>query len=226
LKSRITNFTNTAVQYLGEEAIEGIYETEQIVLDKDVSEPEEQDEYNSTITTADPEHQILPFPSAVPNKCLKELPPEWWAVIGDLRNTELEIRQGHAADTLDHVRTAVIHLSWQYKNSVRKATSGVQKTRAWDKIKLLNATLTLQRRVYNRNRVIMKQIGHGTGVGDKFPFLDSKDCIVSTTVTNPNSAGQSSDRLTWLWRSSAHGQGPEASEGEYENECKVWHSPT
>ena len=221
LKIRITNFTKAAVQYIGEDAVDNIYETEVIALDEDVSEAEEEDEYHPIITTADPEHQILPFPSAVPDECINQLPAEYWSVIGDLRNAELEIRQGHAADALDQVRTAVIHLSWEYKNHVRRSTSGVQKTRAWDKIKLLNSSLRLQRRVYNYNRAVMLRIGEETGVGDKFPFLDSDDCIASTTVTNRNSAGQSSTRLTWLWRSSAFSQGPAASDIEHQNECEI-----
>jgi len=220
LTNRITSFTKTAIQYLGEDAVDGIYEMEQIVLEEDVSEDEEADEDNPTISTADPERQLLPFPSAVPDDCFTELSPDRWSVIGDLIHTELEIREGHGADALEQVRTAIIHLSWQYKNVVRTATSGVQKTRGWDKIKSLNQTWKMQRRLYNHNRNIMMKIGDGTGVSDKYPFLDVKDCTVSTTVANPNSAGQSSDRLSWLWGSSPRVHRPAASEGGHETECK------
>jgi len=216
LKTRITNFTKTAVEFLGEDAVDEIYEKDVVVLDEDVSEAEGEDEYDVVITMADPENQVLPFPSAVPNEWWTVEHRDRWAIIGDLRDAELELRQGHAADALDQVRTAVIHLSWEYKNTVRRSTSVVQKTRAWGKIKLLNSALRLQRRVYNHNRVVMIGIGDGTDVGDKFPFLDADDCIASTTITNLNSAGQSSNRLTWLWQSSAHWQGPIGSEAEHE----------
>jgi hypothetical protein len=218
LRNRITSFAKTALQYLGQDAIDGIYETEQIILEEDVSEDEEADEENPTISAADPERQLLPLPSTVPDGCLRELPPDRWSVIGDLRNIELSIRKGHGADALEQVRTAMIHLSWQYKNILRTATSGVQKTRAWDKIKLLNHTWKLQRRVYNQNRIVMINLGEGTGVAGEYPFLDIKDCTVSTTITNRNSAGQSSDRLPWFMASF---QGSAAAEGEHENECKV-----
>jgi len=221
LKTRITNFTKTAVQFLGDDAVDEIYETEVVVLDEDISEAEDEDEYHPIITMADPENQILPFPSAVPDEWFTVENRDRWSVIGDLRDTELAIRQGHAADALDQVRTAIIHLSWQYKNTVRRSTSGVQKTRAWSKIKSLNSALRLQRRVYNHNRVVMIHIGDGTNVADKFPYLDADDCIVSTTVTNPNSAGQSRNRLTWLWQSSALRQGPVGSEAEHETECEI-----
>jgi len=225
LKTRITNFTKTAVQFLGDDAVEEFYEKDVIILDEDASEAEGEDEYNLVITTADTENQVLPFPSAVPGEWWTVEHRDRWSIIGDLRDAELELRQGHAADALDQVRTAVIHLSWEYKNTLRRSTSVVEKTRAWGKIKLLNSALRLQRRVYNHNRVVMIRIGDGTDAGDKFPFLDADDCIASTTVTNLNSAGQSSNRLTWLWRSSAHSQGPIGSEAEHETECEFCGSP-
>ena len=225
LKTRITNFTKTALQFLGDDAVDEIYEKDVIFLDEDVSEAEGEDQYELAITTADPENQVLPFPSAVPDEWWTVEHRDRWSIIGDLRDAELELRQGHTADSLDQVRTAVIHLSWEYKNTLRRSTSVVQKTRAWGKIKLLNSALRLQRRVYNHNRIVMTRIGDGTDVGDKFPFLDADDCIASTTVTNLNSAGQSSNRLTWLWRSSAHSQGPIGSEAEHETECEFCGSP-
>ena len=220
LKNRITNFTKTAVQYLGEDAIDGIYETAQVILDEDVGENEQQDE-NQTISSVDPEHQILPFPSAVTDDCFRELPPDRWSIIGDLWKTELAIREGHAADALDHVRTAIIHLSWQYKNNVRTATSGAQTTRAWDKVKFLNHTWKLHRRIYNDNRTVMLRLGDGMGLVDKYPVLDLEDCVVSTSVVDRNTAGQSTNRLTWIWATSVHGEGTEAPEGDHANECKL-----
>ena len=227
LRTRITSFTKTALQYLGEDALEAIYETEGLVVDEDLSQDEDDknDEVNPTISAADPEHQILPLPSAVPDDCIGDLPPERWSVIADLRETELQIREGHGADAMDKIRTAVIHLSWQFKNKVRRATSGVQTKRAWDKIKLLNLTCKLQRRVYNHNRLVMMNIGDSTVVSEKYPFLDLKDCTVNTTVTNRTSAGQSCENPPWILGSSTCGKGPAANDAEHENECKVPASP-
>jgi hypothetical protein len=224
LKTRITSFTKTAVQFLGEDTVDTIYETERIVMDEDVSEDEEQDQQNPALSAADPERQMLPFPSAMSDDCLKELPQDRLPIIEHLMDTELAIREGHGEDALDQVRTALIHLSWQFKNTVRRATSVVQKTRAWDKIKLLNRTWKLQRHVYNQNRAAMVIIGP-PDVAEKHPFLDIHDCSVSTTVTNPNSAGQSRNRLPWLWGSSSQAPGFAAPESDEEIECKVCTSP-
>jgi len=73
-----------------------------------VSEDKEADKDNPMISTADPECQLLPFPSAVPNDCLKELSPDHWSVIGDLIQTELKIHEGHRADALEQVQTVSI----------------------------------------------------------------------------------------------------------------------
>jgi len=221
LRKRITSFSRTAVDYLGEEANDSIYEIELVVLDEDVSEDEDTiDADNPTITAADPESQVLPFPSAVPERFLARLPADSRAAIVSLQNIELRIREGHADDSLEQVRTAVIHLSWQFKNKVRKAKSVVQNTRAWDNIKLLNRSWKLHRRVYNHNRFVMMNLGDRTTVARLYPELELKDCDASTTVTNPNSAGQSSDRLSWIWSASRAEQASE-NEEEYQNECKV-----
>ena len=220
LKTRIVSFTKLAIHYLGEDIVDGIYEIEQIILDEDVSDDEVADSENLPITSAVAEHQVLPFPSTVPDELFLLVPVESQSVITELRQTELRLRQGHGDDALDQVRSAVINLSWQYKNRVRTATSGVQKTRAWDKIKLLNLIWKLQRRVYNQNRLVMMKIGNRTAVAQQNPFLDLQDCNVSTTMTNPNSAGQSSDRLPWFWSSSSHAAGGTATDTEHQTECK------
>ncbi len=198
--------------------MDSIYDTEIVVLDEDVSEDEE-DTGNADITDAYPEHQQLPFPSAVPQTYITALAVEDRVSITELRETELRIRHGHSNDSLDQVRTAVIHLSWQFKNKVRKATSGAEKTRSWDKVKVLNRTWRLQRRVYNHNRNVMIKLGDRTAISIQYPFLELADCRASTTISNPNSAGQSSDRLPWFWSSSAHVAGTDSSDPDHQNEC-------
>jgi len=217
LTTRIISFTKEANQYLGEDFIDSIYDTEVVVLDEDVSADD--DTGNTDITDADPEHQQLPFPSAVPQTYITALAVEHRVSITELRETELRIRHGHSNDALDQVRTAVIHLSWQYKNKVRKATSVAQSTHSFDKVKVLNRTWRLQRRVYNHNRSVMMKLGNRTAVGIEYPFLELADCKISTTISDPNSAGQSSDRLPWFWSSSAHVTETDSSEADYENEC-------
>ncbi|KAF8961701.1 hypothetical protein BDZ97DRAFT_1759716 [Flammula alnicola] len=218
LKNRIRAFTKTGIEYLGEDAEDSIYAVEEVVVDDDVSEEDDNETENATISAADPEGQILPFPSAIPEDFIATLPAEHRAVIAALRQNELDIREGHGDDALDLVRTAVIHLSWQFKNKVRTARSGVQTTRAWDQVKLLNRTWKLHRRVYNHNRTVMMTLGDHDTVAIKYPFLELEHCRISTTISNPNSAGQSRDRLPWFWSSSARLVATSATDTEHQNE--------
>lgn len=219
LRNRITAFSNTAAQYLGDDAIDIIYEVEQIVIDEEVSPDEESDLTNPSITVADPERQVLPFPSAIPAKFIRTAPAERVSILLELKQTELHIREGHGDDTLEHVRTAVIHLSWEFKNKVRTALTGSEKTKAWSKAKHLTRVWKLHRRVYNHNRTVMMSLGDKTEVEIKYPHLELKDCLVNTTVARHNEPGQSSDRLPWFWSSSARVAATSALDGEHEIEC-------
>ena len=44
-----------------------------------------------------------------------DLPEEHRGLLSELKQTELEIHEGHGNDALEHVCTAVIHLSWEFK---------------------------------------------------------------------------------------------------------------
>jgi hypothetical protein len=223
LRNRITAFSNMAVEYLGEDATDSIYHIEQLVLDEEVSEDDLPEQNTPTMTVAHPERQVLPFPSAVPDDFLadRDLPEERRGLFSELKQTELEIREGHGDDALEHVRTAVIHLSWEFKNTVRRALTGAEKARAWDKAKLFTRVWKLHRRVYNHNRIVMMALGDRITVSDKFPVLEKRDCDASTAVSNPNQPGQSTDRLPWFWSSSARVAASAVPDSEHENECNV-----
>ncbi|KAF8962368.1 hypothetical protein BDZ97DRAFT_1759410 [Flammula alnicola] len=178
-----------------------IYAVEEVVVDDDVSEEEDSGTEHPTISAADPEGQILPFSSAIPEDFIATLPAEHQAVIAALRQNELNICEGHGDDALDLVQTAVIHLSWQFTNKVRTARPGVQTTRAWDQVK-----------------TVMMTLGNHDTVAIKYPFLELEHCRISTTISNPNSAGQSRDRLPWFWSSSAHLVVTSATDTEHQNE--------
>ena len=48
----------------------------------------------------------------------RDLTEERQGLFSELKQTELEIRESHGDDALEHVCTAVIHLSWEFKNTV------------------------------------------------------------------------------------------------------------
>ena len=221
LRARITSFSNSAVQHLGDDANDSIYEIDQIILDEEVSEGEQQEQDNPAITVADPERQLLPFPSAVPDQFMADLPAERRAHLQALQKTELDIREGHSHDCLENVRTAVIHLSWEFKDKVHTALTGTETARAWDKAKLLTRLWKFHRRVYNHNRIVMMKLSDRSAVGKKHPFLELKHCKVSTAIVKPNDYGGSSEWLPWFWSTSAWAVADTAaSESEYATECE------
>ena len=109
-----------AVEYLGEDATDSIYHIKQLVLDEEVSEDDLLEQNTPMMTVAHPKQQVLPFLSAVPDNFLadRDLPEECRGLFSALKQTELEICEGHGDDALEHVHTAVIHLSWEFKNTV------------------------------------------------------------------------------------------------------------
>lgn len=207
MRNKIEAFTKSAIEYLGEDAVNSIYGIDVDIIADDLSTTEEgvviEDESSIPLTRADPEGQRLPFPSAVGALHLMELSLEQRAKIQGLQQNELQLRPGHANDALDQVRNALIQLSWQYKNKVRSADSQYTSTRAYDTVHILNPIWKLHRRIYNHNRAVMMTIGDEAQIGAQFPLLLQSECFVSTMITDPNTAGQSSRRLPWFWSSSS-----------------------
>lgn len=218
LRKTIEAFTRTAVEFMDEDVVNSIYEEDNVVVDE--IDPEDRvEDQAGLITGADPDGQLLPFPSSIPGDYLAHLTREQRDIIKSLRGKELEIRQGHAEDCLESVRGAVIQLSWQFKNKVRGATGIAQKTKSWDGVNLLKGVLKLQRHLYNLNRNIMFSFGDRTILEPKYPYLSQGDCRTSTTITDPNAPGQSSARLAWIWSSGRIA--PDGSEDSaYYVECK------
>jgi hypothetical protein len=222
LKTRITSFASSAAQYLRDDALDTIYDVEEIVLEDEVSTEEEADQGNTALTVADPERQVLPFPSALTAAAIAGAPAERRGILMALRTMELELREGHADDALGDVRKAVIRLSWEFKNTHRTALSGEEKSRAWDKAKVLTRIWKLHRKVYNHNRNVMMKLADNIAVGTKYPYLDIKDCQASTTVSDVNEPGGSTYRLPWYWSSSVRVATTSALDGEHENECNAF----
>ncbi|KAH9474184.1 hypothetical protein JR316_0013534 [Psilocybe cubensis] len=206
MRTRVEAFSRTALTFLGEEALESIQGVNTPVLDDEVSDDEIADIGNVNITRADPERQPLPFPSALLDDYFRDLEEGMAHQLKGLQKLELRIRQGHAEDCLEAVRSALIQLSWQYKYQVRMADSVYTGTRAWDGVKLLNASWKLHKKIYNANRIAMIRIaGHSEEdimqIRREFPVLYDHDCKHSAAISDPNVRGGSSDRLSWIWRS-------------------------
>jgi hypothetical protein len=126
------------------------------------------------------------------------------------------MRKGQANDSLQSVREALGHLSWQYKNVVRLAKTKVQKTRALTGAQNITQVVGHHRRVYNRCRQILLAIQDDVGI--QYPVLAKEDCVVSTVVGDVNGRGQSNKKLVWFW-SINHQPFHQGAKDSYMSEC-------
>uniref|UniRef100_A0A8H8CGF2 CxC2-like cysteine cluster KDZ transposase-associated domain-containing protein n=1 Tax=Psilocybe cubensis TaxID=181762 RepID=A0A8H8CGF2_PSICU len=212
--------TAQQLDLVNKQALESIQGVNTPVLNNKVSNDEIADIGNVNITWADPERQSLPFPSALLDDYFRDLEEGMAHQLKGLQKLKLRIRQGHAEDCLEAVRSALIQLSWKYKYQVHMADSVYTGTYAWDGVKLLNASWKLHKKIYNANRIAMICIaGHSKEdimqIRREFPVLYDHDCKHSAAILYPNVWGGSSNRLSWIWRSR---QGLNADNQLYVNE--------
>ncbi|KAF8868310.1 hypothetical protein CPB84DRAFT_1756485 [Gymnopilus junonius] len=149
LQKTIEAFTNTAMEFIEEDLVNSIYNQDSVITDDlDPQDGDKGEPGALSISKADPNGQVLPFPSQILDKFLSLLAMEHRASIIALREKELDICKGHAEDCLETVQGAMIQLSWQFKNKVWPAEGIAQKTRAWEGANILEKVCTLQRRLY------------------------------------------------------------------------------
>lgn len=212
-------FLRRAGEYLGDELVNTILDRQAEPLsDNDGPEEDNPNAEDPLISVLDCERQVLPFPSAVDPQDLAAMPNDHRQAVNKLRDTELQLRQGHAEDSLEVVRASLIQLSWVFKNKVRGA-EGAERTRSYDRVNVLTKIWRLQRRVYNVNRRTMFQLGDHAALSKQFPELLKEQCKLQTAVDEPNARGQSSHRLPWFWSSERGGSLAE-HDGKHRDECE------
>ena len=106
---------------------------------------------------------------------MSALPPDRKSLFKKLKETELQLRRGHAEDCLETIRGALIQLSWQFKNKIR-AAEGAERMRSYDKVHALEKIWQIQRLVYNGNQDVMFIIGSPAKLAPKYPTLLATEC--------------------------------------------------
>jgi hypothetical protein len=113
---------------------------------------------------------------------------------------ELELRKGHANDCLAEMRTTIGQQAYQCKKNLKSAQTKVHRTRARTSIQNINRTLILQTRTYNRTRNAMLSLGMELdSLNSIYKSLTKDDISVSSAVADPNVAGSSRVKLSWIW---------------------------
>lgn len=143
---------------------------------------------------AQPESFCIALPSALPQNSTNR------SLLIRLMEIELELRKGHANDCLADMRTTIGQQAYQCKKNLKSAQTKVHRTRARSSIQSINRTLILQTRFYNRTRKAMLNLGMELdSLNSIYKPLTKEDISVSSAVADPNVAGSSRMKLSWIW---------------------------
>ena len=143
---------------------------------------------------AQPESLSIALPSTLPMESSHRV------LLIRLMTTELELRKGHANDCLAEMRTTIGQQAYQCKKLLKPAVTKVHRTRARSSIQNIHRTLILQTRIYNRTRNALLSLGMELDSLDSvYKPLTKDDISVSSAVSDPNVAGSSQTKLSWIW---------------------------
>jgi hypothetical protein len=135
----------------------------------------------------------------------------------DLANAELRLREGQLNDSLHHIRIALGHKSYLFRNNVRPARTQRLKTRAWAEVHAVESTVQHHARVYNRARQSMLHLGADASLLNRYKVLERHDLKIDTTVIAPNVRGQRNKSLPWFWSMDVR---RDADVGTWMNDCR------
>ena len=135
----------------------------------------------------------------------------------DLAKAELRLREGQLNDSLHHIRIALGHKSYLFRNNVRPARTQRLKTRAWAGVHAVESTVQHHARVYNRARKSLLDLGADASLLDKYKALEPQDLRIDTTVIAPNVRGQRNKALPWFWSMDIR---RDADVGAWMNDCR------
>jgi hypothetical protein len=135
----------------------------------------------------------------------------------DLAMAELRLREGQLNDSLHHIRIALGHKSYLFRNNVRQARTQRPKTRAWAEVHAVESTVQHHARVYNRARQSIIDLDANATLLDRYKVLQRQDLKINTTVIAPDVRGQRNKLLPWFWSMDVR---RDADVGAWMNDCK------
>lgn len=166
---------------------------------------------NTSGSRIDAEHISLHLPSHMGRSWCDRHAAE------DLAKAELRLREGQLNDSLHHIRIALGHKSYLFRNDVRPARTQRLKTRAWAEVHAVESTVQHHARVYNRARQSTLDLGADASLLDRYKILKRQDLRVDTAVIAPNVRGQRNKPLPWFWSLDVR---RDADVGAWMNDCR------
>ncbi|KAH9478642.1 hypothetical protein JR316_0009099 [Psilocybe cubensis] len=121
---------------------------------------------------------------------------------------ELKAQISQARSLLDQLRERIAERSFQYSDIVRHAPRKGVRTRGYAAAKELKDQIFLHAQAYSHCRSCLVQLGADVSTLQEFRILTKDDVKSSTAVINPNIAGSTKFRLSWIWYSINQRLGP------------------
>jgi hypothetical protein len=120
-----------------------------------------------------PEHIVLPLPSGLGLQPLQD--PLIAAIVQD----ETVVRQSQAHDALEQLRLSLGMKSAIFRRMVSNAKSQRKKTRAWNAIEVVSASIQKHATSYGLARHALLQLHAEQSILTRFPPLQKEDLLVS-----------------------------------------------
>jgi len=117
----------------------------------------------------------------------------------ELAKAELCLQEGQLNDSLHHIRIALGHKSYLFRNDVHLACMQRLKTCAWAEVHAVKSTVQHHAWVYNHMRKSMLDLDAEASLLDWYKSLEQQDLRIDTTVIVPNVHGQWNKSLPWFW---------------------------
>ncbi len=135
----------------------------------------------------------------------------------DLAKAELRLREGQLNDSLHHIRIALGHKSYLFRNNVRPARTQRLKTHAWGEVHAIESTVQHHARVYNHVQKSMLDLGANASLLDRYRVLERHDLKIDTAVIAPDVRRQRNKLLPWFWSMDIW---RDTDVGEWVNDCR------
>ena len=160
-----------------------------------------------------PEDQQLQMPSILGSKaCIsrgKKL----------LMEQEIELREAQANDALEQIRMTLGQKSLLFRRDLRPVKSQKQTTRAWSCIRNADAKVQKYVKTYNAAFHALKRLDAVGASSGTFQPITKDDLKMNSDLVEENRFGQSSDTVSWFWRTAHQGEEEQGDDWMKESEC-------
>lgn len=121
---------------------------------------------------------------------------------GHLAEVEIKLRKCQASRLLHQLRELIAEKSFQYSHIMRAAPRKGVRTRSRAVVHELVNKISLHARMYNHCRSRLLALDCDADTLSMFQRLTKDDLNASTAILNPNVAGSTAVRLSWIWHNS------------------------